>query len=389
MRVIACDGSPGSAAELCDALAAALGGGPGVAPVVAATAAPPAPAPAGSVVIRTSGSAGEPKHVLLSAAALHASASASLDRLGGPGRWVLALPTHHVAGVQVLVRSLLAGTEPAVLDLRVGFDPDAFTALADRAIQAGRHYTALVPTQLVRLLGAGHAATLRGFDAVLLGGAGTPPDLREQAADAGVRLVSTYGMSETAGGCVYDGWPLDGVRVRLDDGGRIEVGGPVLADGYLGRPDLTAEAFHGGWLRTGDLGELDDRGRLRVLGRADEVIVTGGEKVAPTAVEAALGAQQSVAQACVVGLPDPEWGQRVVAAVVPADPAAPPAPGALREAVRAGLGPAAVPKEIVIVDALPLLGPGKADRAAVSARLTTCIYNTSTHMGTSSTIDTS
>ena len=364
-----CDGSPGSAAKLCEALAAALSGGPGVAPVLDAAASPPVPAPAGSVVIRTSGSAGAPKHVLLSAAALRASASASLDRLGGPGGWLLALPTHHVAGVQVLVRSLLAGTEPAVLDLRTGFHPDAFTMLADRVIHGGRGYTALVPTQLLRLLGAGHAATLRGFDAVLIGGASTPPDLRQQAADAGVRLVCTYGMSETAGGCVYDGWPLDGVRIRLDDGGRIEIGGPVLADGYLDRPDLTAEAFHGGWFRTGDLGELDDRGRLRVLGRSDDLILSGGENIAPTAVEAALAAQQGVAQACVVGLPDPEWGQRVVAAVVPADPATPPAPGALREAVRADLGPAAVPKEIVIVDALPLLGPGKIDRAAVTASL--------------------
>ncbi|HEY8718122.1 AMP-binding protein, partial [Pengzhenrongella sp.] len=196
-----------------------------------------------ALVVATSGSTGEPRAVMLSAAALRASAAATDARLGGPAQWMLALPPDHIAGLQVLVRSILAGTDP-IAAAPGPFRPDAFAADAAR-LTGPRQYVSLVPTQLHRLLddaGAGLAALTR-FDAVLLGGAATSPALLARARTAGLAVRTTYGMSETCGGCVYDGVPLDGVRVRLEDDGRVLLAGPMLATGYLGRPDLDAEAF--------------------------------------------------------------------------------------------------------------------------------------------------
>jgi acyl-CoA synthetase (AMP-forming)/AMP-acid ligase II len=224
--------------------------------------------------------------VLLPAAAVCASGEATLRRLGGPGAWLLALPVSAIAGLQVLCRSVLGGTDPTVL---ASGEP---LAAAVARMPAGRRYTALVPTQLRRYLDAGPAA-LRAFDAVLVGGAATDAGLLAGARDAGVSVVTTYGMTETAGGCVYDGEPLDGVRVRVADAGDaagpggvgIELAGPVLATGYRLDPEGTAAAFAGGWFRTRDAGSLDDAGRLTVHGRLDDVVVTGGVNVAPQAVE--------------------------------------------------------------------------------------------------------
>ena len=328
------------------------------------------------VVVATSGSSGTPKGVLLAASALLASASATHDRLGGPGRWLLALPAQHVAGVQVLVRSLVTGTDPAVLDLADGFTPAGFAAAAS-ALTGVRRYTALVPTQLVRLLEAadhGDGDGLRElarFDAVLVGGAGTPASVLERASAAGVRVVTTYGASETSGGCVYDGVPLDGVLVRLDpsdQGARVLLGGPTLARGYRGGdPDGAFLRDDAGdrWWRTADAGRLDG-GRLQVLGRLDEAVLTGGVTVMPAAVEAVLLRLPGVAEAVVTGVDDPEWGRRVVAAVVPAPGAAPPALTDVRDRVAAELGPYAAPRQLLVLDALPLVGVGKPDRAAVA-----------------------
>ncbi len=330
---------------------------------------PPRDPGPGQVVMATSGSTGQPKWVQLSAAALGASAAASHGRLGGPGRWLLALPTQHVAGLQVLVRTALAGTLPVVVDLRGGFDPFAFAAAARRmAGEDGRRYTALVPTQLERLLDT-NPELLDHFDAVLLGGAAAPEGLLRRAQGAGVRVVTTYGMTETAGGCVYDGWPLDGIRIRVDGEGSVELAGPVLASGYLDAPEETAVAFRDGWFRTCDLGRLDSQGRLQVLGRADDMIVTGGLNVSPAEVEAVLTGLAGVAAACVVGVPDPEWGQRVTAVVVPTDPGRPPDPVALRVAARRLLTGPQVPKEIVLFDALPLRAVGKPDRRVIQTIL--------------------
>jgi O-succinylbenzoic acid--CoA ligase len=328
-------------------------------------------------VVATSGSSGTPKGVLLRASALLASASATHDRLGGPGRWLLALPAQHVAGVQILVRSLVTRTEPGVLDLTAGFTPAGFAAAA-RELYGARRYTALVPTQLVRLLddddgGGGEGlAELARFDAVLVGGAGTPEPVLGRARAAGVRIVTTYGASETSGGCVYDGVPLDGVRVRLEDG-RILLGGPTLARGYRGGdPDgaFLLDADGTRWWRTADAGRwdanTDGRERLTVLGRIDDAVLTGGATVLPAAVEAALLQLPGVAEAVVTGVEDQEWGQRVVAALVAAPGAAAPTLADVRAHVTAVLGPHAAPRQVLVLDALPLLGVGKPDRAAVA-----------------------
>jgi O-succinylbenzoic acid--CoA ligase len=373
VQVIHCDGSPEVVRELDAALHAMLAGGEAVAPLGPGQAIPPRDPGPGQVVLGTSGSTGQPKWVQLGAAALAASAAATHARLGGPGQWLLALPAQHAAGLQVLIRAALAGSPPAVLDLRGGFDPAEFGAAAHRlAGEAGRCYTALVPTQLARLLDT-DPGPLAGFDAVLLGGASTPDGLLQGARAAGVRVVTTYGMTETAGGCVYDGWPLDGVKIRLDvaegDSGSIALAGPMLASGYLDAPERTVVAFRDGWFQTSDLGRLDGQGRLQVLGRADDVIITGGLNVAPAEVEAVLTGLPGVAAACVVGLPDPDWGERVTAVVVPADLQRPPEPGALRVAACRLLTGAQVPKEIIVFDTLPLRGVGKPDRRALRSML--------------------
>jgi O-succinylbenzoic acid--CoA ligase len=301
-----------------------------------------------AVILGTSGSTGAPKGVELGAAALRHSARASLDRVGArPGeRWLCCLPVTHVAGLAVLVRSLTGGTEPVL----------ASRADADTVAASGCAHVSLVPTQLQRLLLAADTP-LAGFSSVLLGGAAAPAGLLTAARDAGVPVVTTYGMTETCGGCVYDGVPLDGVRAEVRDDGRIWISGPVLFSGYLGGPRAPAD----GWFRTGDLGELDAAGRLTVRGRADDVINTGGHKVVPGEVAAALQACPGVRDAAVVGQPDPEWGERVVAVVVPADPGDPPALELLRSHVRERLPRYAIPSKVVMADVVPMLPSGKHD----------------------------
>jgi O-succinylbenzoic acid--CoA ligase len=308
------------------------------------------------LVVVTSGSTGDSRGVLLSSAAVQASAEATLDRLGGPGSWLLALPVSAIAGLQVLCRSVLSGRPATVLQA-----DETLTAAVAR-LPAGRRYTSLVPTQLSRYLDAEPAA-LRAFDAVLVGGAATDPALLARAKADGVAVVTTYGMTETAGGCVYDGEPLDGVRVRVAEG--IELAGPVLALGYRLDSCATEESFRGGWFVTRDAGSLDAEGRLIVHGRLDDVVISGGVNVAPQAVEAVLREHPDVADAVVFSRPDDEWGQRVVAAVVPA-PGAEPALPSLRSWVGDRLGAASAPRELHVVAAVPLLHTGKPDRRAVS-----------------------
>ena len=356
--------------------------------VETALTAPPGSASA-SVVVPTSGSTGEPRRVQVSGSALRASGTATAARLGGHGSWLLALPTTHVAGLQVVARSVLAGTVPVVLDLGSSFRGATFAAAADR-VHGSRRYTSLVPTQVHRLVTEARAGDTAGtdalasFDAVLLGGAATPAPVLAELRAAGVRVVTTYGMSETAGGCVYDGRPLDGVTVRTVDG-RVQIAGPVLADGYVDDPATTAAAFvtetdpgaqAGGrppavrWFRTSDLGGLGPDGTLTVLGRADDVIISGGVNVAPAAVEAVLAGLPLVGEVCVVGLPDPEWGQAVVAVVTPAPGTADVSQDTLLAQVRSHvtdiLGAPAAPRHVVVTDTLALRGPGKVDRRAVA-----------------------
>jgi o-succinylbenzoate---CoA ligase len=325
-----------------------------------------------AVVVGTSGSTGAPKGVELSTAALRHSARASLDRVGArPGeRWLCCLPATHVAGLQVLVRSLVSGSEPVLAE----------HADAETVAGSGCAHVSLVPTQLQRLL-LGPVVPLAGFSSVLLGGAAAPASLLDAARAAGVPVVTTYGMTETCGGCVYDGVPLDGVRVAIhgDDDetsaeGRIWIGGPVLFSGYrpggyagAGSPPVTggsrgvAPPDGVRWFRTGDLGRLDSSGRLVVRGRADDVINTGGHKVVPGEVTAALQTCPGVRDVAVLGQPDPEWGERVIAVVVPADPADPPTLELLRLHVRERLPRYAAPSRVVMVDAVPMLPSGKHD----------------------------
>lgn len=317
-----------------------------------------------ALVVATSGTTGVPKGAMLTAAALRASGEATHARLGGPGSWLLALPAHHIAGMQVLLRSVLAGTEPVVVDVTEGFDPAVLPAAVE-TMTSRRRYTSLVPTQLVKALDhPGAVAALASLDAVLLGGAATPAPVLQRAQEAGITVVRTYGMSETCGGCVYDGIPLDGARVRIDDG-RVLLGGPMLATGYRGIPDHPAFA-EPGWFRTDDSGSLTD-GILSITGRLDEAISTGGLTVVPQVVERALNEHPAVRECAVFGLPDERLGRRVTAAVV-AESGTLPTLDELRQFVERTLDPTAAPRELHLVDALPLRGPGKVDRRALESR---------------------
>lgn len=332
-------------------------GPPSVVAAARAVLRPEEPLESGAdLVVLTSGSTGGGRGVLLPASAVRASATATLARIGGPGSWLLALPVQAVAGLQVLARAALSD-RPVVRWAR-----DEPLAAAVARMPEGRRYTSLVPTQLRRLLDAEPDA-LRAFDAILVGGAATDPALLDRARAADVAVVTTYGMTETAGGCVYDGRPLDGVDVRVTDG--IELAGPVLALGYRLDPAATERAFADGWFRTRDAGSLDE-GRLTVLGRLDDVVISGGVNVAPAAVEAALREHPGIADAVVFGRPDPEWGQRVVAAVVPAGAAVPPL-AELRAWVTERLGAPAAPRAVHPIAAVPSLHTGKPDRRAAAA----------------------
>lgn len=379
------------------------------------------------MVLRTSGSTtGTGKLVGVSMDALVASARATHKRLGGPGIWVLALPAYHAAGVQVLVRAAVAGTHVFNAYKEGGFDPQHLAQVIDAACAAagdavpscgddaasscgadaassraggageaalaaddsGRAcpvYTSLVPTQLRRAL---DDEQLRGaltrLDAVLIGGAAADAQLLEQAKAAGIRVVTTYGMSETCGGCVYDGQPLPGVSMDVDQAtGAIWLSGPMLATGYLGDEERTRRCFvsrpQAGeparrWFITSDRGHIVD-GRLQVLGRLDDVIISGGIKVEPGPIEALLALNPLVSECAVVGLPDLQWGQVVTAVVVPAS-----MPGLgrvdegailaqIRVYLEQKLSGAQCPKQVLLADALPYKGIGKVDRRALAQSL--------------------
>lgn len=415
------------------------------------------------MVLRTSGSTtGTGKLVGVSMDALVASARATHKRLGGAGIWVLALPAYHAAGVQVLVRAAVAGTRVFNAYKEGGFDPQHLAQVIDAACAAagdgapscgddaassraggageaalaadaaGRAcpvYTSLVPTQLRRGLDDEQLrVALARLDAVLIGGAAADAQLLAQAKAAGIKVVTTYGMSETCGGCVYDGQPLPGVSMDVDQAtGAIWLSGPMLATGYLGDEELTRRCFvsrpqagegtrdagetasapestevgatgpgaeagagseaGGGagsgagtgeparrWFITSDRGQIVD-GRLQVLGRLDDVIISGGIKVEPGPIEALLALNPLVSECAVVGLPDPTWGQAVTAVVVPAS-----TPGLgrvdqgaivaqIRVYLEQKLSGAQCPKQVLLADALPYKGIGKVDRRALAQSL--------------------
>lgn len=321
-----------------------------------------APAEPEPWVVETSGSTGTPKRVLLSRRAMVASAELSARRIGGAGPWLLTVAPTYVAGLNVIARSLLAGHRPVVLadgmDLGAG---------AEALPGGGRGaFVSMVPTQLARALET-HPAELARFHTLLLGGGPIDPALRRRATQAGVRVVATYGSAETSGGCVYDGLPLDGVGLALGADGRVRISGPTLAEGY-DDPRLTAETFVEGWFVTSDAGRIDTEGRLSLLGRIDDMVITGGVNVPAPAVAARLRLHDGVAEAEVLGVPDEEWGYRLVAFVVPTagtDPDPAELGAVLRDWVGAQRPRSWAPRQLVLVEQIPLLANGKTDRMAL------------------------
>jgi O-succinylbenzoic acid--CoA ligase len=311
------------------------------------------PVPEGTAaVIQSSGSSGVPKGAVLSHSALRASARMTHERLGAEAghRWVCILPLHHIAGFSMLTRAAELGTD-------VSFPArDGSGSIGDIA----GTFISVVPTQLLRFMNEGR--DLSGFRAVLVGGAAVDGQLIERSAGAGINVVRTYGMTETCGGVVYDGVPLDGVKVRVGGEelpgapsapvGAIEIFSPSLMTAYrFGNPT-------GEWFDTADLGRIT-AGKLEVIGRSDDVINTGGEKVMPRQVEDVLKRHPGVKDALVLGAPDPRWGEMVVAVLV-ADSAM---EAELAESVRRNLERHAVPKRFVFLDSIPRTSLGKPDLA--------------------------
>jgi o-succinylbenzoate---CoA ligase len=354
-------------AEVAASLAESLSGGPPIAPLPAdpidraraitmLQPTRPVTEADAAAVVATSGSTGAPKGVVLSRAAIRASVEATHERLGGVGDWALALPPYYIAGLMVLARAYLDGTRAVPVRSDLGDLAEVAGALSVR------RYISLVPPQLDRALHrSGVAEALAGFNAVLVGGGPCSDLLVRRAEAAGIRIVTTYGMSETCGGCVYDGQPLRGVAVDIAEDGRIMIRSSSLFSGYRLRPDLTKEAVVDGWLRTQDRGRWQAE-RLVVLGRMDGAVITGGFKVDLGEVERWVQrwAGQRGAHAAAVGVPDPVWGTVII---VVSDAA-----GSLRElqaAVRESLPAYAVPRELIFLDRLPWLANGKLDRVAM------------------------
>jgi O-succinylbenzoic acid--CoA ligase len=315
-----------------------------------------------ALVVETSGSTDRPKRVALSADALLASAAASDAVLGGGGQWLLALPVHYIAGLNVLVRSIASQTEPVVLPAGP-FDPEAFIAAAAQ-MDSPLRFTSLVPAQLARLLEVdGALPALRRFDRILVGGQSTPAPLLARAQELGLSVTRTYGASETSGGCVYDGVPIGNTHVRIVDG-QVELSGSVLAEGYLDDPERTEATFVSDhaqhWYRTGDGGTMTD-GVLSITGRLDDTIISGGLKVSLGAIEDLVRALPGQSGAVVVAAPNERWGE--VPVVVTDRPLA---VAPLRETLATALGRAAAPERVIVLDRLPRLDSGKPDRRAIA-----------------------
>ena len=311
------------------------------------------------IAARTSGSTGQPREVLISSHAMRIAATTTVDRLGGPGHWLLALPADRIAGAMVVARAHVSDTDVVHLN-REPFTPQSFAAAVER-LPAGRHYVSLVPTQVRRLLAdpAGTAALAR-FDAVLVGGA--PPGMELPA-----NAIETYGMTETSGGCIYNGSPLAGVDVRIASDGHIELAGPMLADGYSDG-DNSAFLTDGGkrWFRTTDVGTWDGE-RLTVHGRSDDVIITGGHNVHPASIERALLNHRNIADAVVTSVPDVEWGEHLTALVVAAAGAS---PSLTQLRAELDLPRHALPRTVLTVSQVPRTDAGKIDRDAARAYAT-------------------
>lgn len=313
-----------------------------------------------ALVVPTSGSTGTPKGAQLTAQNLIASADATYQRLGGMGHWLLAMPAHHIAGLQVLIRSMVAGVEPLAVDVSRGFNIDEFARATRELKETGeRTYTSLAPMQLAKAMDSNNGVeALQTYDAILVGGAATNPQLLDTATKLGINIVTTYGSSETAGGCIYDGVALPGTEIRVD-GGRIHLGGPTIAHGYRNAPGHEAFA-EPGWFQTSDGGVLK-AGVLTVTGRLDNIIDSGGLKLHPEVLETAMLKVAGVDQACVVGTPHPRLGQAIVAAYTGWASM----PDILESLEETDIPRWQLPKELKRLPEMPITGPGKVDRQAV------------------------
>ena len=324
--------------------------------------------PGVGLIVETSGSTGKPKRVTLSREAILASANAAQMRLGGPGQWLLALPINFVAGANVLIRSLVADTQPVLMNTSVPFTAEAF-ARAASLMTGSRRYTSLVPTQLARLAAAIDdpfstsgkndflLAQLRKFDAILVGGQAPQDAIVAELRALGVNIVITYGMTETCGGCVYDGVPLDGVSIALV-GSRVQISGKVLASEIA---DESGAQAVGSDFITNDLGEFDEDGKLHILGRIDRVIVSGGLKISLDRVEELARSVPGVAELAATAIADQEWGQRVGIVYL----GSPEVADEIALALANDLGPAGKPVRVVRTDGVPKLPSGKHDLQAI------------------------
>jgi O-succinylbenzoic acid--CoA ligase len=355
------------------ALADALNGGPPIAPLPDTSAErnnllaalrfdEPVIEPDAAVVLGTSGSTGRPKAAVLSATAIRAAVSAAHDRLGGPGDWALATPSFYVAGLMVLARAITANTVVHPVGSDLSRLPDVVPEMR------GRRYIAVVPAQLARALTQPRITeALAALDTVLVGGSSLDPSLCRQAEQSRLTVVVSYGMTETCGGCVYDGRPLDGVSIHLEpDTNRILIRSAMLFSGYRLRPDLTRAALRGNTLITQDRGEWTPGGQLRVRGRLDDEVITGGINVDLVELERACRCWPDLAGAdlAVVAVPDAQWGSSIIAVTD--------GNGSiedLRRFLSRTLPSYAVPRQLVHLDPLPRTGSGKIDRLELAARL--------------------
>ena len=335
-----------------------------------------------AIVSATSGSTGTPKGVLLSKQALEASATAFGNRFGTNNRWVVSMPAHRIAGIMVLVRSWFHNN-PFEIDPSVGgartFESAAFAATTMRAVREsaadGRALmVSLVPTQIARLLESGSVGieALQSYDLVLSGAAATPQPMLNRMRELGIKVSVSYGMTETCGGCVFDGRPLDGVKVSLgtkDDvePGRVTISGPVTASGYRLRPDLDAVSFISGQVQTHDVGKLDSSGLLHILGRLDDVVTVGGVNVALSAVESLIRHHPAIEDVAVIDLQDELWGSIPIAYVVTRYHLADASNliSEIQSTIRDQISRAAVPRTVRFVTSLPMLDSGKIDRISL------------------------
>jgi len=365
LKIVAANDTVGAIVALADALAgrqAVFVTGPEVNGKMPETHGLPAEVPDEiALIVESSGSTGTPKRITLSRRALIASAEAADAALGGPGQWLLALPVNYIAGINVLLRSLVAEQPPVMMNTQLPFTPEAFAFSANQ-LKAERRYVSLVPVQLQRLVNAAPMDDfllrgLRRFDAILLGGQAADPALLQKASELGLKVVRSYGSAETAGGCFYDGKPLPGVQIRISEAGLIQISGPTLAEGV---------ADESGWYTTNDLGEIDPvTGVLRVTGRANRVINSGGLKVSLDSIEAAVREIGGVMDAAALPVTDSIWGERAAVVYV----GSPEVADYIAADALSELGAAAKPVRVIRVDALPRLTSGKTDYLTLAAQL--------------------